>query len=311
MLAVSSLWLLLGAIMGGVGDMLFTVGGFVQLMEIASDKHRDLIISTAFSLLRAGSMAGSVLIGYIAERFGFSAVFLLGIVVGIVGGCLSFLLPHVNPEAGQASSFFHEAFESYKAAYDILRANKAVRLASVLTGLGTLGWFTFRSSFYLDYLHQLEMSVSTIGFLMALGSASMILAPFLYSLISRHTGVLAASLFGLLVGGPALALTPFLTSALAIAFIGTLGQVGDAFRAPAAYSLLSSGTSSRGRATSVAINNTFWAMAAFIGGPFWGLIAGTMGLSKTFLIVGLGTTLGAASLYVRNRHNEAIDQLAG
>jgi len=306
-LAVSPLWLLLGAIMGGIGDMLFTVGGFTQLIAVASDKHRDLIISTAFSLLRAGSMVGSVLIGYIAERFGFSAVFLLGIVVGIVGGCLSFLLPHVNPETGQASSFFRRAFESYKAAYDLMRVNKTVRLVAAFTGLSTLGWFTFRSSFYLDYLYQLEMSVSTIGFLMALGSASMILAPFLYSLISKYTGVLVAIVFGLLVAGLALALTPFLTSTLAIALIGTLGQMGDAFRPPASISLMSSSTSSRKQPIAIAIMNTSWAMAAFIGGPFWGLIVLATGLSSVFLIAGWATMLGVAGLYVRNHRNKAIN----
>lgn len=304
MLAVSPLWLLLGALMAGVGDMLFTVGGVTYLAEIVAGNRQDLTTSAAFSLWPAGSVAGSVLAGYIAEWFGFSAAFLPGIVVSAAGVCLSLILPRVKPQVGQTLSPSREVFASYKAAYDLLRANKIIRVVPILTGLGTLGWFTFRSSFYLDYLRQLGISAGHIGLLMALGSGTRILAPFLYFLLSSRIGTLAAVLFGLLFGGLGLAVTPFLTSVLALAIVGTLAQTGDAFHLPGSYALLSLGTSLQERATSIAINNTSWAIAALLGGPFWGLIAGTMGLSKTFLMAGLGIALFAASLYVRNRHKD-------
>jgi predicted MFS family arabinose efflux permease len=57
-------------------------------------------------------------------------------------------------------------------------------------------------------------------------------------------------------------------------------------------------TSHRERATAMAVNNTAWAVAAFVGGPLWGLVARATGLASTFLVAGLATALGVAALWV-------------
>jgi predicted MFS family arabinose efflux permease len=67
-------------------------------------------------------------------------------------------------------------------------------------------------------------------------------------------------------------------------------------------------TSHRERATAMAVNNTAWAVAAFVGGPLWGLVARVTGLASAFLVAGLVTALGVAALLVWN--HRATQQLA-
>ena len=303
MLAVSPSWLIPGQILAGVGDMLFTVGGFTYLAEVTPHSHQNLAHSVAFTALGVGVVSGSALAGYMAERVGFDGIFMLGILVSAVAVCLALCLSSVNLQAYQRVAAPRGVFAPYQAGYDLLRVNKNVRLVALLTMLGTLGWYTFSASFYLAYLHRLAISSGTIGLLRALGSTSMVLAPSLYFSLSSRIGALLAVLFGLLLGGLGLAMTPFLKSVLALAVVGTLAQTADRFRMPGVFTLLHMGTRSQERPTAIAIMNTSWALTAFVGGPFWGLIVRTAGLSNAFLLAGLAIMLGIFALYVRNRRS--------
>ena len=299
-LAVSPSWLIPGQILAGIGDMLFTVGGFTYLAEVTPHSHQNLAHSVAFTTLGLGAVIGSALGGYVAEWVGFDGAFMLGILVSLAAVCLSLCLSSVNPQADQAMAAPRRVFAAYQAGYDLLRVNKAVRLVAVLTSLGALGWYTFGSSLYLDYLHWLAIPSGTIGLLRGLGSTAMVLAPFLYLSLSNHIGVLRAILFGLLLGGLGLAMTPFLKSVLALAVVGTLAQTADRFRMPGVVTLLRMDTRSQERPTAIAIMNTSWALAAFVGGPFWGFIVRTVGLSNAFLAAGLAVMLGTVAIYARS-----------
>ena len=301
-LAASPLWLLLGMTAAGAGDLLFTVAGLTYLTEVVTgDDYESFTQSAAFSLWPAGSVAGSLLGGHVIEWLGFSAVFLLGAIVSTVCICLSLSLRQEKSPAERKLAPFRRVLAPYEAAYDLLQTNKIVRLVPLVTALGALGWFTFRSTFYLDYLHQLEMSAGAIGFLMALGSAAKMLAPFFYFFLSRRIGALRTILFGLLFGALGLAVIPFLRAVSILAIVGTLAQMAAFFRLPGVFALLRVNTRSQERATSVAIVNTSWALTALLGGPLLGLVVRATGLSNTFLIAGLGTMLGAAVLLIRNR----------
>jgi len=301
MLAVSPSWLIPGHILAGIGEMLFSVGGLAYLSQAPSHSRQKLVHSVALTGMGVGFVSGSALGGYVAEWVGFRGVFVLGILVSIAAGCLSLRLSSVNPQAHQRVDAPRGVFTAYQAGYDLLRSNKAVRLAALLTMVGTSGWYTFSSSFYLDYLHRLAIPSGTIGFLMALGSGARILGAPLYFSLSNRIGIVPAVLFGLLSGGMGLAITPFLKSVVALAVVGTLAQVADRLRFPGAFTLLSQGTRLQERPTAIAIMNTSWALTAFIGGPFWGLIVRTAGLSNAFLLAGLAIMLGIATIYFWNR----------
>jgi len=133
----------------------------------------------------------------------------------------------------------------------------------------------------------------------------MVLGPPLYFVISRRIGLLPAILLGLLLAGLGLAITPFLTSVPVLALVGTLSQAADSFRVPGVFALLRLGTRTEERATSIAILNTSWAVAAFSGGSFWRVTVEITGLSNAFLVAGLATMVGTGSFYVWSRHHRA------
>jgi sorbitol-specific phosphotransferase system component IIBC len=81
-----------------------------------------------------------------------------------------------------------------------------------------MGWSTFGSSFYLDYLHRLGWSSGTIGLVVATGSGK-VLAASIYLLVSSLTGMFSALALGLGFAGLGLGLTPFLTSVPVIALV--------------------------------------------------------------------------------------------
>lgn len=300
-LGVSSFLLLLSATIAGVGDMLFTVGGMTYLTRLVTNRDSDLTISAAFSLLRIGSVAGSIGAGGIAESLGFKAVFLIGLLVSLVALLLSVLLPNAGREPQSSPVGVSDIPGSYKVAYSLFRKNRSVRLAACITGLGTVGWFTFRSSFYLDHLRRAGMLPGVIGLVTGAGSAAMVLAPFVYSLLTTRVDPLPAMAVGLLFAGSGLAVTPLLRTAIMIGSIGGLAQMGDFFRLPGVYSLLSAYTSPRDRPAAVAIMNTSWAAAALIAGPLWGLVVRSLGLATVFYIAGLGIVIGTVALCAFDR----------
>jgi MFS family permease len=298
MRAVSPIWLLGSEALAGVADLLFTVGGLTYLTEVAPRGREHLVNNLGVACLAAGTLAGSYTAGFVADRASFQAVFLLELLVSILTFGVALVLPEAESGRGQQSDEPRDLFVAYRAAYGLLRDNKWVRLVPFVTGFGSLTWFTFGSSFYLDYLRQIGASTTTIGFVTGLGSTAMMAASLAFHVISKRTSASSATLFGLLFGSLGLAAVPFMRSVPMLAVTGTLAQMATFFRIPGVLNLMRLHTSHRERATAMAVNNTAWAVAAFVGGPLWGLVARVAGLASAFLVAGLATALGVVALWV-------------
>lgn len=298
-----NLVVLLGAaILAGVGDMLFTIGGMTYLTQ-ATSGGKGSLLSSSFGLLSLGAMIGSAVGGNVAEGYGFGAVFILGMLISISGFLLTLILPKQNNSPLAESPTPFNLFSAYKAAYDLLRRNSQVRMAASLLALSTIGWFTFRSSFYLSHLLRVGMTTGTIGLVAAAGTAVRIVAPFIYAWMARRMGPLQAIVVGVAGGALGLAVTPFFTAAPALGLIGAASQLGDSFALPGGYALVGVHTDASDRSTSVAIINMSWALAALCGGPLWGAVVRITGLSAGFLIAGLGIAAAAVALGVSLHSN--------
>jgi MFS family permease len=299
--ARSPAWLLLGHFMAGLGELLFAIAGFAYLAEVVPQGRQNLSHSVAFSIVGVGWVAGSALAGYVAEWVGFGSVFILGLLMSAAALLLSLCLSPITRQTQQASGRPHGVSTSYKTGYYLLRANKTVRLVALITILATLGWHTFAASFYLDYLHQLFMSLGTIGILRALGSAARVAAPLVYFLLSNRIGTVSTIFLGVLVGALGLAMTPVLTSVPTLAIVGSLALTANYFYLPGVYTLLHMGASSQERPTAIAIQNASWALGAVVGGPLWAVVIRVSGLRPTFFIAGLVIMLGTTTLYCQSR----------
>jgi MFS family permease len=296
-LAASTFLLILAAFTAGLGDMLFTVGGMTYLTHLVKDQGRDLPMNMALSLLRIGSVVGLTGAGGLAESSGFKAVFLAGASLSIVGVLLSLVLPQAvgGPRGTPAPA--QGILGHFRAAYQLFQGNPTVRIVAIITSLGSAGWFTFRSSFYLDYLRRIGMSPGSMGLLTGLGSVACIVAPFVYSLVSNRVQALRAVAIGLLMAGLGLAATPLLGTPVLIGAVAIPAQLGDAFRLPGVYSLLSASTIFRDRPTAVAIVSSSFALAALLAGPLWGLVVKTVGLATAFHVAGLATVFATFAIY--------------
>jgi predicted MFS family arabinose efflux permease len=160
-------------------------------------------------------------------------------------------------------------------------------------------------------MRQAGLSTKAIGFVSGLSASAMVVSPLIFFLFSRYVGAVSATLLGLTFGCLGLAVIPLLSSVAQFALVGTIAQMITFFRIPGVLTLLRLGTSRQDRATSVAINNTAWAIACFVGGPLWGLVVRAAGLSSAFFVAGLGTGLGAAALFAWSRARYPLAESTG
>ena len=307
-LARSPECLLLAAAAAGVGDMLFTIGGMMYLTQTANNQGKELLISAALSLLRCGSVLGSAVAGRMAEAFGYPSVFLIGGLISMGGITVALGLPKRDVSLPAGRFDYWSSLAAYRSGLRLLRDNPMVRLVAILTVLSTVGWFTFTSSFYLNHLRLVGMTKATMGLVVAVGSAATVVAPFVYSLLTRCAPPVGIILSGSLCAGLGLAMSPFLFKPLSLGLVAVLARTGDTLRMPGVFSLLGMHTDPDDRPISMAIVNTSWAVAALCAGPVWGLLAGVVGLSATFLAAGFGTMVAAGILWKLDRSADYAGQ---
>jgi hypothetical protein len=128
----------------------------------------------------------------------------------------------------------------------------------------------------------------------------------MYLLVSSPTGMFSALALGLGFAGLGLGLTPFLASVQLIALAGCLSQATGGLRQAGVLSLTKQGTQVRDPATSVALNNTSWALVTFVGGLSWAAVAEAVVLTTAFIGAGLAIMLDVSGIYVRNRHQVSV-----
>jgi MFS family permease len=300
-IAGSPVHLLGSAIVAGVGDMLFTVGGMTYLTHATGREGSGLLLSSSFSLLSLGNMIGAAVAGQVVERYGFATVFLLGALVSGSGILLTFTLPQRDGSPVSEPKAPSVFLGAYRAAYGLLRENNTVRMAALVTALSTVGWYTFRSSFYLGHMRHVGMRAGTIGLVMAAGSAARVAAPFLYAWMATRIEPFEVIVVGVTGGALGLAVTPLLASAPALGLVGVISQLGDTFALPGAFALLGLHTDASDRPTSVAIINMVWALAALGGGPLWGVVVRLTGLSSSFHLAGLVIAAAAMTFGISRR----------
>jgi predicted MFS family arabinose efflux permease len=293
--------LLPGHFMAGIGELLFAIAGFAYLAETVPQSRQGLAHSVAFTSTGVGWMAGSALGGTVAEGYGFRAVFVLGALIGVAAISLSLGLSRISWRIERAEGAAQDMLSSYRAGYRLAQANHTVCFVALITILATVGWYTFSSSFYLDYLYRLGLTVGTIGLLRTLGAVARVVSPLAYYLFSRWVGSWTAIIIGVLFGAVGLAVTPLLKSVGLLAIVGMPAQMANFFYLPGVYILMRQGVASRARPTAIAVQNTSWAAAAFFAGPSWAWFVQKLGLSATFWVAGLLIVLGSAVLYVRVR----------
>ncbi len=306
LLAPPVLWLVCGQILVGVADLCLWVAAMTYLTEIAPQgKHAELL-SLGTGMMGLGLMVGPAVGGLVGRHLilGIQPAFILVVLLGILGLILSYRLSSTRLSALERGGFRRQVRLSHRGAFVLVGRNRSVRMAMSVMMLGTASWMAVGRSFYLVYMNRLGFSTELIGLLSTLRAGAMTLAQFSFAFLASHLGAMVTMLSGVAVGGLALMLTPWLTTAPALALVGCVGSGADRLRNPGMFTMIAEGTDQDSRALAVALLNVAWATTQTVFPPVLGMIVERTTLSVSFLLVGALVAFFSVVLYVWNRRVE-------
>ena len=268
-------------------------------------RHAE-IMSWGSGLMGLGMVVGPALGGLLARLVGFQPAFMLVFLLGVLGLLLSYKLPSTKLPTMEQGTFLERLSLSHRRALGLVRGNRShafgpMRMAVLVMMLGTASWMAVGRSFYVAYLTHLGFSTEVIGLLTTLRAGATTVAQFGFAFLANRLGVVVTALSGVALGGLALTLTPFLTTAPILALVGCLGNGADRLRNPGMFTLIAESTDPDSRALAFALLNTAWAATTTLLPPVLGLIAERTALSVTFLLVGPLVATSSILLYVWNR----------
>lgn len=306
LLAPPFLWLVGGQVLVGMADLCLWVAAMSYLTQVTPQGKHAEIMSWGSGLMGLGLVVGPAIGGLITRLVGFQSAFILVVLLGILGLVISYRLPGTKFPTAERSTFLERLFLSHRGALALIRGNGShvfgpMRMAVLVMILGTASWVAVGRSFYVAYLNHLGFSTDVIGLLTTLRAGATTAAQFGFAFLASRLGVVVTALSGVAIGGLALTLTPFLTTAPILALVGCLGNGADRLRNPGVFTLIAEGTDQDSRALAFALLNTAWAVTTTVLPPVLGLIAERTTLSVTFLLVGPFVAISSILLYVWNR----------
>lgn len=306
LLAPPFLWLVCSQILVGVADLCLWVAAMTYLTEIAPQGKHVELLSLGTGLMGLGLMVGPAVGGLVGRYLvmGIQPAFILVVLFGILGLILTYRLPSTKLATLERGAFLKQVHLSHRGALVLVSRNRPVRMAMLVMTLGTASWIAVGRSFYLAYLNHLGFSTEVIGLLSTLRAGAMTLAQFGFAFLASHLGTIVTTLSGVAVGGLALMLTPFLTTAPALALVGCVGSGADRLRSPGMFTMIAEGTDQDSRALAVALLNVAWATTHTALPPVLGMIVERTTLSVSFLLVGPLVAISSIVLYVWNRRVE-------
>jgi MFS family permease len=297
------LWLVGSQILVGMADLCLWVAAMAYLTRVTPQGKHAEIMSWGSGLMGLGVVVGPALGGLIARLVGFQPAFTLVVLLGMLGLVLSYKLPSTKLPTAEQGTFLEWLFLSHRGAFVLVRGNRSMRMAVLVMMLGTASWMAVGRSFYVAYLNRLGFSTEVIGLLTTLRAGATTVAQFGFAFLANRLGVVVTALSGVTIGGLALTLTPFLTTAPILALVGCLGNGADRLRNPGMFTLIAESTDRDSRALAFAVLNMAWAATTTVLPPVLGLIAEKTTLSATFLLVGPLVAISSILLYVWNRRS--------
>lgn len=303
LLAPPFLWLVWGQILVGVADLCMWVAAMTYLTEIAPQGKQAELLSLGTGLMGLGIMIGPALGGLIGRYLfmGLQPAFMLVVLLGILGLILSYRLPGTKLPTVERGAFLKQLYLSHRGAFALVRRNRPARMAMLVMMLGTASWMAVGRSSYLAYLNHLGFSTEVIGLLSTLRASAMTLAQFGFAFLANHLGAVVTTLSGLAIGGLALTLTPFLTTAPLLALVGSIGSGADSLRNPGVFTMIAEGTDQDSRALAIALLNVAWATTFTVLPPVLGMIVERTTLSVSFWLAGPLVAISSILLYIWNQ----------
>ena len=284
-------WMLvLARSLQGVAGAATWLPGMALLADHFPSKSRGRAMGTAFAAANLGVLLGPPLSGFLDQRLGPSAPFLLGAALVLLDAAgRAFLLPGSEPDRGPRLPFRQ------------LLANPVIRLFAGAMALGSALWALLESTLPLDMDHRLKLSPFQIGLCFAAAAlAHTITAPLIGRLSDRigRVKVLRMGLGLALVLLPLPALVPKVW--MVVAVMMGLGSAASFIMSPCSPALADQveQQGSQSFASAFSILNLSYSVGLTVGPLLGGVLVQGLGLPLALGLCGLG--FGGYVLVVRS-----------
>ena len=284
-------WMLvLARSLQGVAGAATWLPGMALLADHFPSKSRGRAMGTAFAAANLGVLLGPPLSGFLDQRLGPSAPFLLGAALVLLDAAgRAFLLPGSEPDRGPRLPFRQ------------LLANPVIRLFAGAMALGSALWARLESTLPLDMDHRLKLSPFQIGLCFAAAAlAHTITAPLIGRLSDRigRVKVLRMGLGLALVLLPLPALVPKVW--MVVAVMMGLGSAASFIMSPCSPALADQveQQGSQSFASAFSILNLSYSVGLTVGPLLGGVLVQGLGLPLALGLCGLG--FGGYVLVVRS-----------
>ncbi|WP_031387402.1 MFS transporter [Desulfonatronum thiodismutans] len=253
----------------------------------------------------SGHICGTALGGMLAERLGFSAVFLVGAILMTCSLALFFLfMRRIPDQAVQSSPALVEPRALLR--YLTHRNTFALIFCCVIPfSICQVGLLFFATPLYLN---QLGVNQSDIGrVLMIYGLSVVYLAPQISKIVDRRERKTPFIVAGGLVGGLGLALLTthqgFVAVMAAIFLLGVASSIGSS--AQTAFALKSRATQELGPGKAMAIQRSMDKLGQMLGPILLGLLMSGVSIAQGLVVLGLGYMLLSGLFLVLARERGA------
>jgi MFS family permease len=289
---VKEMWqLVVVEIFVGIGGAMLWVPGRAMTKDLLKKKVATEEMAL-FAVLVNLTLFGSSIGGFLADRFGYNANFLLSAL--FAGVALIFLKKKVVETRRQTKKFLHASklvLFSFKTYFrDInwfLHQGNGVMAIFIVSAI-LYAWYASSTVFTPLFLSQkFNSDLFTIGIVMTLINLPFMSIEYLFGKISDRVGEWKMIGVGLVVSGVFAAAVFFSTSVIIFALLNILASIGNTILEPLVESISGKIVNKARRGRLSAIINAGKDMGAIIGVIFAGFLAQAAGIPSIFLFMGM------------------------
>ena len=278
------------------------VCGVIYLMELTPEGKHAQMQSLNSGVAGLGLVIGPAVGGFVYRALGYGRTLILVTVLSAVGLLASYLLRETRTGGAEQPTrpLVGLVLKSLARSLRLIKTNRGVDIALLLTMLGTMGWMTVGPSLYLVHLKRMHLTSDAIGVIMACMAGTGVLFRFGFGPLAKRIGTLSATLLGWALGGLALMATPFLGTASLLALTASIGDGADRLRIPGIYTVAADATEGDDRSLAIALIAVAWGIANVLSPPLLGLVATKFSLAAAFILIGAFTVVGALVFHFRS-----------
>lgn len=281
----------------GVSQIFINISLQNVIGKAATQENRDHYFSMFSMSVALGGVIGPVTGGYLAEHVSYSFAYLVATVIGLVPIAFSFLIPNLVRQKEQDGPKHGSALQLLKI--------PSLRKALASSALVLYSRDIFVAYFPLFAL-QLNMSASTIGWIITIQGIAMVSVRFFLSKLTENMGRSQVLLSSILLAGISFLLVPVSGHALVFGLLGALMGAGLGCGQPLSMTTTYNASPKTRTGEVLGLRLASNRLSQMVAPIFFGLVGSWAGIASVFLISGT-FLIGGAFLTRSNAEDHEKD----